>query len=205
MLLKINPDNPEGRKIDQVVDALNDGGIIIYPTDTVYGLGCDIENDKAVERICQLRGLDPKKAMLAMICRDISQVSEYAQQIDNPVFRLLKRNLPGPFTFVLNAANSVPKMFKNRKKTIGVRVPDHQVPQAIIEKLGRPILTTSLKSDDEILEYVTDPEAIFEDFKKLVDIVIDSGPGGNTPSTVVDCTDEKPVVLRLGAGILEFT
>jgi len=205
MLLKINPDNPEGRKIDQVVDVLKDGGIIIYPTDTVYGLGCDIENAKAVERICQLRGLDPKKAMLAMICRDISQVSEYAQQIDNPVFRLLKRNLPGPFTFVLNAATSVPKMFKNRKKTIGVRVPNHQVPLAIIEKLGRPILTTSLKSDDEILEYVTDPEDIFEDFKKQVDIVIDSGPGGNTPSTVVDCTDEKPVVLRLGAGVLEFT
>ncbi len=205
MLLKINPDNPEGRKIDQVVDVLKNGGIIIYPTDTVYGLGCDIENTKAVERICQLRGLDPKKAMLAMICRDISQVSEYAQQIDNPVFRLLKRNLPGPFTFVLNAANSVPKMFKNRKKTIGIRVPDHQVPLAIIEKLGRPILTTSLKSDDEILEYVTDPEDIFEDFKKLVDIVIDSGPGGNTPSTVVDCTDEKPVVLRLGAGVLEFS
>jgi tRNA threonylcarbamoyl adenosine modification protein (Sua5/YciO/YrdC/YwlC family) len=205
MLLKINPDNPEGRKIDQVVDALKDGGIIIYPTDTVYGLGCDIENAKAVERICQLRGLDPKKAMLAMICSDISQVSDYAQQIDNPVFRLLKRNLPGPFTFVLNAANSVPKMFKNRKKTIGIRVPDHQVPQAIIEKLGRPILTTSLKSDDEILEYFTDPEDIYEDFKKLVDIVVDSGPGGNTPSTVVDCTDEKPVVLRLGAGVLEFS
>jgi len=205
MLLKINPDNPEGRKIDQVVDVLKDGGIIIYPTDTVYGLGCDIENAKAVERICQLRGLDPKKAMLAMICRDISQVSEFSQQIDNPVFRLLKRNLPGPFTFVLNAANSVPKMFKNRKKTIGIRVPDHQVPLAIIEKLGRPILTTSLKSDDEILEYVTDPEDIFEDFKKLVDIVIDSGPGGNTPSTVVDCTEEKPVVLRLGAGVLEFS
>jgi tRNA threonylcarbamoyl adenosine modification protein (Sua5/YciO/YrdC/YwlC family) len=205
MLLKINSDNPEGRKIDQVVDALKDGGIIIYPTDTVYGLGCDIENAKAVERICQLRGLDPKKAMLAMICSDISQVSDYAQQIDNPVFRLLKRNLPGPFTFVLNAANSVPKMFKNRKKTIGIRVPDHQVPQAIIEKLGRPILTTSLKSDDEILEYFTDPEDIYEDFKKLVDIVVDSGPGGNTPSTVVDCTDEKPVVLRLGAGVLEFS
>lgn len=204
MLLKINPENPEGRKIKQVVDTLEAGGIIIYPTDTVYGLGCDIENNKAVERICQLRGLDPKKAMLAMICQDISQLSGYTTQIDNPTFRMLKKNLPGPFTFVLNAANNVPKMFKNRKKTIGVRVPDHQVPLQIVEQLGRPILTTSLKSDDEILEYFTDPEDIYEDFKKLVDIVIDSGPGGNNPSTVVDCTEEKPVVLRLGAGILEF-
>jgi len=204
MLLKINPSNPEGRKIAQVVEALENGGIIIYPTDTVYGLGCDIENSKAVERICRLRGLDPKKAMLAMICKDISQISEYSSQISNPTFRMLKKNLPGPFTFVLKAANSIPKMFKNRKKTIGVRVPDHNVPLQIVEALGRPILTTSLKSDDEILEYFTDPEDIFEDFKKLVDIVIDSGPGGNSPSTVVDCTEDKPTVLRLGAGVLEF-
>lgn len=205
MLLKINPDNPAGRKIQQVVEVLEKGGIIIYPTDTVYGLGCDINHSKAVEKICRLRGLDAKKAMLAMICKDISQISAFTTQIDNPIFRMLKKNLPGPFTFVLKAATSVPKMFKNRKKTIGVRVPNHHVPIAIVEALGRPILTTSLKSDDEILEYFTDPEDIYDDFKKIVDIVIDSGPGGNHPSTVVDCTDDKPVVIRLGAGVLSFS
>jgi len=205
MLLKIHADTPSERKIAQVVDSLEQGGIVIYPTDTVYGLGCDVNNQKAVETICRLRGLDPKKAMLAMICKDIAQIQEYAQQIDTPIFRLLKKNLPGPFTFVLNASNAVPKMFKNKKRTLGVRVPQHNVPLAIVEVLGRPILTTSLKSDDEILEYFTDPEDIYEDFKKQVDIVIDSGVGGNNPSTVVDCTDEKPVVIRLGSGVLEFS
>lgn len=205
MLLRINPDNPEGRKINQVIEKLKDGGIIIYPTDTVYGLGCDINNQAAVEKICRLRRLDPKDAMLAIICKDISQVQEYTQQIDNPTFKLLKRNLPGAFTFILPAAGNVPKMFRNRKKTIGIRIPDHNIPRQLVEGLDRPILTTSLKSDDEILEYFTDPELIYEDFQKQVDIVIDSGNGGNTPSTVVDCTQEKPVVLRLGAGMLEFS
>ncbi|HKK74212.1 MAG TPA: L-threonylcarbamoyladenylate synthase [Saprospiraceae bacterium] len=202
MLLKINPDNPEGRKIRQVVEHLNEGGVIIYPTDTVYGLGCDIENQKAIDRICKLRGLDPKKANLAMICEDISQVSNYTQQIDNATFRMLKKNLPGPFTFILPAANNVPKMFKNRKKTIGVRIPEHNVTAAIVQTLGRPIMTTSLKSDDEILEYFTDPADIYEDFKKLVDVVIDSGPGGNVPSTVIDCTEGEPTILREGAADL---
>ena len=205
MLWNINKDNPEGRKISQVVKTLEEGGIIIYPTDTVYGLGCDINNQKAIDRICKLRNLDPKKANLAMICKDISQISEYTQQIDNIVFRLLKKNLPGPFTFILPAATSVPKMFKNRKKTIGVRIPNHNIPMAIVEALGRPILTTSLKSDDEILEYFTDPLDIYDDFKKLVDGVIDSGLGGNTPSTVVDCTDSEPEVIREGAGDLAYS
>lgn len=204
MYLKIHPDNPEGRKIDEVIKVLEAGGVIIYPTDTVYGLGCDIENQKAVDKICKLRGLDPKKANLAMICKDISQVAEYTIQIDNPTFRLLKKNLPGPFTFILNAANSVPKMFKNRKKTIGVRIPDHNISLAIVEALGRPILTTSLKSDDEILEYFTDPEDIYDDFKNRVDCVIDSGPGGNVASTVVDCTKDEPEILRSGAGELDY-
>lgn len=202
MLLKINPDNPEGRKIQQVVEHLKNGGIIIYPTDTVYGLGCDIEHKKAIDRICKLRGLDPKKANLAMICEDLSQVSNYTQQIDNSIFRMLKKNLPGPFTFILPAANSVPKLFKNRKKTIGIRIPDHQVTAAIVEALGRPIMTTSLKSDDEILEYFTDPTDIYEDFKKLVDVVIDSGPGGNVPSSVIDCTQAEPTIIREGAAEL---
>jgi tRNA threonylcarbamoyl adenosine modification protein (Sua5/YciO/YrdC/YwlC family) len=204
MYLKIHPENPESRKIDQIVKILEAGGVIIYPTDTIYGLGCDIENQKAVDKICKLRGLDPKKANLAMICKDISQVAEYTQQIDNPIFRLLKKNLPGAFTFILAASGSVPKMFKNRKKTIGIRIPNHNISLAIVEALGRPILTTSLKSDDEILEYFTDPEDIYEDFKNRVDCVIDSGPGGNVPSTVVDCTQGEAIVLREGAGELDY-
>ncbi len=203
MLLKINPENPEGRKIRQAVEVLDNGGVIIYPTDTVYALGCDINNNKAVDRICKLRGLDPVKAHLSFICKDISQVAEYAQQIDNQVFRLMKKHLPGPFTFVLNSNNQVPKMFKNRKRTIGVRVPDNNICIAIVEELGRPILTASLKSEDEILEYFTDPIDIYEDYKKLVDLVIDGGIGGNIPSTVVDCTGAEPLIIREGTGVLE--
>lgn len=202
MLLRINPDNPEGRKINQVVNILKDGGVIVYPTDTVYGLGCDIFNPKAVERICRLRGLKPEKAMLSFICKDISQIAEYAFQIDNDVFKTLKRNLPGPFTFVLKSNNQVPKLFKNRKRSIGVRIPDNRIAQAIVDELGRPILSLSLKSDDEILEYFTDPIDIFEDFKKLTDVVIDGGIGNNVPSTVVDCMGDEAVVLRQGAGEL---
>ncbi|MBV6652928.1 MAG: threonylcarbamoyl-AMP synthase, partial [Mameliella sp.] len=157
MLVKINPDNPEGRKINQAVEVLQAGGVIVYPTDTVYGLGCDIYNAKAVDRICKLRGLDPVKARLSFICKDISQVADYAQQIDNTVFRLMKKNLPGAFTFVLKSNNKVPKMFKNRKRTIGIRIPDNNISKALVETLDRPILTASLKSDDEIMEYFTDP------------------------------------------------
>ncbi|NRB50178.1 MAG: threonylcarbamoyl-AMP synthase [Saprospiraceae bacterium] len=202
MLLKINPDNPEGRKISQVASILRDGGVIIYPTDTVYGLGCDIFNPKAVEKICRLRGLKPEKAMLSFICKDIRQIAEYAFQIDNDVFKTLKRNLPGPFTFVLKSNNQVPKLFKNRKRSIGVRIPDNRIAQAIVEELGRPILSLSLKSDDEILEYFTDPIDIFDDFKKLTDVVIDGGMGANVPSTVVDCMGDEMVILRQGAGEL---
>ena len=203
MLLRIHPEHPEGRKIEQAVDTLDRGGVIIYPTDTVYGLGCDIYNHKAVDRICKLRGLDPVKARLSFICKDISQVAKFSKQIDNTTFRLMKKHLPGPFTFVLNSNNSVPKLFKNRKRTIGIRVPDNNICQALVERLDRPILTASLKSDDEILEYFTDPQDIYEDFKKLVDVVIDGGTGGNQPSTVVDCTGSEPIVLREGTGVLE--
>lgn len=202
MFLEINPDNPQGRKVSQVVETLKQGGVIIYPTDTVYGIGCDIYDHKAVEKICRLRGLNPVKARLSFICSDISQISEYAHQIDNETFKLLKRNLPGPFTFVLKSNNKVPKMFKNRKRTIGVRIPDNNIIQAITEELGRPILTTSLKSDDEIVEYFTDAYDIYQDFEKQVDIVIDGGPGRNVPSTVVDCTGDTPVILREGAAEL---
>lgn len=202
MLLKINPDNPEGRKIRQVAETLAEGGIIIYPTDTVYGLGCDINNSDAVTRICRIRGLEPEKAMLSFICKDISQISEFTPPIDNTTFKIMKKNLPGPFTFVLHSNNQVPKMFKNRKRTVGVRVPAHNIPLAIVEELGRPILTTSLKSDDEVLEYFTDPQDIYEDFKKIVDIVIDGGICGNNPSTIVDFTGDLPEIIRKGVGEL---
>lgn len=198
MLLKINPENPEGRKIKQAVETLENGGVIIYPTDTVYGLACDINNTQAIDRLCKLRGLDPTKANLTIICKDISETSEYTQQLDTPTFKFLKKNTPGPFTFILPANNQVPKMFRNRKRTIGVRIPDHSVPIALVEGLGRPIVTASLKSDDQILEYFTNPADIYEDYKKLVDLVIDSGVCGNTPSTVIDCTEENPAIIREG-------
>jgi len=200
MLFRINPSNPEIRKIKHIVEILQKGGVIIYPTDTVYALGCDIFHPKAIERICQLRGLKPDKARLSIICKDISQVSEYAAQMDNDVFKLLKEYLPGPYTFILKASKSVPKKFIPRKKTIGVRIPDSNVALAIVEELGRPLMTASLRSEDEILKYYTDPIDIYDDYKKRVDAVIDSGFGGTTPSTVFDCSGKEPEVIREGAG-----
>ena len=202
MILKIHPDNPSERKIQQVVDVLKEGGIIIYPTDTVYALGCDIDNSKAVDRICKIRGLDPVKANLSFICTDISQVTDYSKPLDNEIFKMMKRNLPGAFTFIVNSNNKVPKMFKNRKRTIGVRIPDNNIPLAIVQALGRPILTTSLRNDDEIVEYFTDPIDIFADFENQVDVVIDGGIGSNVASTIIDCTGSEPEVLREGAGEL---
>lgn len=200
MRLHINSDNPEGRKISHAIDIIESGGTIIYPTDTVYAFGCDIFNKKAVEQICRLRKLDPKKARLSIICKDLSQLAEYTQQIDNQIFRALKKHLPGPFTFVLNSNNEVPKLFKNKKRTIGIRIPDNAICQSLVEGLGRPLLTASLKSDDEILEYFTDPIDIYEGYKKQVGLVIDGGIGGHEPSTIVDCTGQEPVVLREGKG-----
>lgn len=204
MLLKINAENPEVRKIRQVVEILKKGGIAIYPTDTVYGLGCDIFNQKAVERICRIKKLDCRKARLSFICKDISQIAEFAQHIENNVFKIMKKNLPGPFTFVLKSNNQVPKLFKNHKRTIGVRIPQNNIALAIVEELGHPVLTSSLKSDDEILEYFTDPIDIFDDFKKLVEVVIDGGIGENVPSTLVDCTQEDIEILRQGKEELNF-
>ena len=204
MLLEIHPENPDARKIQQAVKILEKGGIIIYPTDTVYGIGCDIFNQKAVDKICKLRGLNPVKARLSFICKDIGQIAEYAKQIDNEAFRLIKKNTPGPFTFVLNSNNDVPKMFKNKKRTIGVRIPDNNIVLELVEALGRPILTTSLKNDDEILEYFTDPIDIDEDFKNQVDLVIDGGIGKNVASTIVDCTKGEFEILREGAEELKW-
>jgi len=202
MLLEVNPQNPDNRKVDQVVKLLRSGGVIIYPTDTIYGLGCDIFQKKAVEKICRLRGLNPQKANLTIICKDISQLSEYTQQIDNPTFKLLKRNLPGPFTFIFKSSRKLPKSLDNRRKTLGLRIPDNAIAQSIIEKLGNPILSISLKSDDEITEYFTDPYEIHEDFEKQVDAVIDGGIGDNVPSTVVNLSEGFIDVIREGKGDL---
>lgn len=201
MLLEIHPKDPEARKIKKVVETIRNGGVIIYPTDTVYGIGCDIMSKSAVEKVCSIRRLDPEKAMLSIICSDMSQISEYTAQLDNTLFRLLKQHLPGPYTFVLKANNEVPKLFKNRKKTIGIRIPDHPIVKAIVEELGHPILTTSLKSDDEILEYHTNPLDFYQEFEHQVDIIIDAGNCGNTPSTLIDCSKGEPELIRPGAGV----
>lgn len=204
MLLSINKDNPENRKIRQVVELLEKGGVIIYPTDTVYGLGCDIFQAKSIERICRIRNLDVSKANLSIICKDIAQLSRFAKHIDNTVFKILKRNTPGPFTFVLKSGNEIPKIFKNRRKTVGVRIPDNKIAQSIIEELGHPILSISLKSDDEILEYFTDPSEIHDDYQKLVDVVVDGGIGKNIPSAIIDCSDGSIDILREGEVELEY-
>ena len=200
ILLKIYPQTPQISKIDTVVEHLKKGGVIIYPTDTIYGMGCDIYNKKAVERVCRIKGIKPQNLNLSFICQDISQISEYAKRIDTPVYKILKRALPGPFTFILESSSKVPKILSVSKKTVGVRVPDHNIPRLIVERLGNPILTTSIKNVDEIIEYTTDPEIIYDDFKKVVDIVVDGGLGGNIPSTVIDCSNETPSVVREGLG-----
>jgi tRNA threonylcarbamoyl adenosine modification protein (Sua5/YciO/YrdC/YwlC family) len=203
MLLSIHPKNPDARKVAQVVNTLKQGGIIIYPTDSVYAYGCDIFNQEAVERICKLRGLDPSKAMLSIICKDISQVASFAHQLDNDVFRLLKDNVPGAFTFILKAGSKTPKIFHNRKKTIGVRIPDQPIALSMVEGLGNPILTASLRStNDTSDDYENDPGLLYEQYGSQVDIFIEGGVGGLTPSTVIDCTGDAPVVLREGAGEL---
>jgi len=202
MLLKIHPENPDERKIKQVVECLQDGGIIIYPTDTIYGIGCDINQTKSIERVCQVRGIDPKKSHLSFVCKDLSHLADYALNFDKTVFKAMNKNLPGPFTFILKASNAVPKLLKYKKKTVGIRVPDNNIALDIVRLLGNPILSTSLRHSDEVLEYETDPEEIYEQYKNLVDIVIDGGYGKNVASTVVDCTNGSLEVIREGIGEL---
>lgn len=197
--IRLYPENPERRKIDTIVSVLKDGGVIVYPTDTVYGLGCDIFNQKAIERIMQLKGLKGKTLNLSFICFDLSHISEYTRHLDTPTFKLMKKALPGPYTFILESSSKVPKILNVKKKTVGIRVPDNNIPREIVNMLGNPIITTSIH-DDEIHDYVTDPEIIFDEFKNLVDIVIDGGPGEVHPSTVIDCTGDQPVVVREGLG-----
>ncbi|HAQ20466.1 MAG TPA: threonylcarbamoyl-AMP synthase [Prolixibacteraceae bacterium] len=203
MLLKIYPENPNPKDIRQVVEVLRGGGIIIFPTDTVYGLGCDITNSKAVERIARLRNVKVEKSNFSFICSDLSHLSGFSKPVSNQVFKLLKRNLPGPFTFIINANSNVPKYFKGKKKTVGIRIPDNSIIIEIVRELGNPIMSTSIHDDDEIIEYSTDPELIHEKFNDIADLVIDGGFGDNIPSTIVDCTEEVPVVIRQGKGIFK--
>ncbi|AOM78645.1 L-threonylcarbamoyladenylate synthase [Pedobacter steynii] len=203
MLIKIYPENPNPKAIEQAVEVLKKGGIIIYPTDTVYGLGCDITNHKAIEKICRLRGIKPEKANFSFICSDLRHISDYIKPIDTTTFRVLKKALPGPFTFIFNANNNVPKLLSSNKKTVGIRVPDNAIAREIVMMLGNPILSTSIKDDDELVEYSTDPELIHEKYEDTVDLVIDGGYGDNEPSTVVDCTSGEFEIIREGKGDLE--
>jgi len=204
MIRKIYPDNPQPREIQRAVDILRDGGVIIYPTDTVYGIGCDISKPRAIDRIARIKGINAEKTRFSFIVYDLSHLSDFTKPIDNQVYKLMKRNLPGPFTFILEANNQVPKILKSKKKTVGIRIPDHPVVRELVRVLGNPILTTSVHSEDELLDYTTDPELIHEEMESLVDLVIDGGFGNNIPSTIVDCTGEEIEIVRQGLGVLEW-
>ncbi len=198
MLLHIHPQNPNPRHVKTVVECLLDGGVIIYPTDTIYGLGCDIFQHKAIERVCRIKNIDTAKANLSFVCYDLSDLSKYTKSISTPLYRILKNYLPGPYTFILPASKEVPKILHSKKDTIGLRVPDNEIAKTIVHNLNHPILSASLPG--EMVEEYTDPELMFENFKNLVDIVIDGGIGGFTPSTIIDCTKDEFEVVRMGAG-----
>jgi tRNA threonylcarbamoyl adenosine modification protein (Sua5/YciO/YrdC/YwlC family) len=204
MLLRIYPQNPNHDRIRKVVDVLEQGGIIIYPTDTVYAIGCDIKAKKSIEKIARLKGLNPENPDMSLIFHDMSQLSEYTIIRDNTVFKLLKRNLPGPFTFIVQANNQIPKLFKNRKKTVGIRIPDSDIILELVKELGRPVITTSIHDPDEVIEYTTDPELIYEKYHEFAEIIIDGGFGKNEASTIVDCTSDEIKIVRQGLGVLEL-
>ena len=203
MLLKIHPENPSHRQILRAAEVLQRGGIVVYPTDTVYAFGCDIYQHKAVEKIARLKGTRPEKADFSFIFSDLSQLSDYAKLIDNKIFKMMKTYLPGPYTFILHARNNVPKLFQSRKKTIGIRIPDNKIALELVRELGHPMMTTSIHDEDELIEYTTDPELIYDKYKNKVDAIINGGYGNNEPSTVVDCTTEEPVILRQGIGMID--
>ncbi len=202
MLIQIHPDNPQPRLIKQVAQCLKDGGVIVYPTDTIYGLGCDIHQHKAIERICKIKNVDPQKAQLSFICRDLSHLSDFTKPIDTPLYRMLKSYLPGPYTFILPASKQVPKILQSKKSTVGIRVPDNTICQYILDELGNPILSASLPG--EMVEEYTDPEVIYENFGDKVDFIIDGGIGNMIPSTVVDCTTDEWTIIRQGKGEFIF-
>jgi len=201
--VKVYDENPNSTVINKVVEVLKKGGIIIYPTDTVYGLGCDITNAKAVEKIARIKGIKVDKSNFSFICNDLSHLSDYVKQIDTPTYKLLKRALPGPYTFILPGSKSLPKVFK-KKKTVGIRIPNNNIVRAIVESLGNPIISTSIHDEDDVIEYTTDPELIFEKWKHLVDGVIDGGFGDNLASTIIDLTDSIPKIIREGKGDIDI-
>jgi tRNA threonylcarbamoyl adenosine modification protein (Sua5/YciO/YrdC/YwlC family) len=196
--IKLYEENPQEDKLDHIVEVLRGGGVIIYPTDTVYGLGCDFSNTKAVQRICQIKDTTPKS--LSFICYDLSEISAYTKGLSTPVFKVMKKALPGPFTFILQANSQVPKVLNAKKKTVGIRIPNNNIPRLLVQKLGNPIITTSLKDDDTIIEYSTDPELIYEKYQNQVDLVIDGGYGGNVASTIIDCSHDEFEIVRAGLG-----
>jgi len=201
--IKLYNDNPNPKEIEKIVKVLQNGGVIIYPTDTVYGLGCDITNAKALAKVAKIKGIKPEKADFSFVCNDLSHLSDYVKQIDTATYKILKRALPGPYTFVLPGSNTLPKAYKKRK-TVGIRVPDNNIARAIVAALGNPIVSTSIYDEDEVLEYTTDPELIFEKWQNIVDVVIDGGYGDNHASTVIDLTTDEPEVLREGKGNLDI-
>ena len=203
MLIKIYPENPNPREIKKIVQIIEDGGVVIYPTDTIYGIGCDISQPKAVARLAKIQGLDMDKSYFSFLFNDLSQLSEYTKPMSNAAFKLLKRNVPGPFTFIFEANNNIPKIFQSKRKTIGIRIPNQPIITNIVKELGCPIMTTSILDEDEISGFLTDPEEINEHYKDRVDIIIDGGPGENKESTIVDCTENEILITRQGKGILE--
>jgi tRNA threonylcarbamoyl adenosine modification protein (Sua5/YciO/YrdC/YwlC family) len=198
MLIHVHPDNPQPRQVKTIVDNLRNGGVIIYPTDTIYGLGCDIYQHKAIERICRIKKINPQKAQLSFVCYDLSHLSDFAKQLSTPVYRLLKEYLPGPYTFILPASKLVPKILQSKKDTIGLRIPDNNIARTIVKELGRPILSASLPG--EMVEDYTDPKIMNENFSHEADIVVDGGVGGSEPSTIIDCTGDTPLLIRQGLG-----
>ena len=202
MLIKLYDENPSEKQIKKIVDCLSNGGLIIYPTDTIYGIGCDIFNHKAIEKVARIKNVDVKKNNFSFICQDLSQVSDFIKPLNNSTFKLMKRLLPGPYTFVLEANNNVPKLFENKKKNVGIRIPDNSIILEIVRAFGHPILTTSLPQNEE--DYPTDPELIYEEFGEMVDIVIDGGYGNNIASTILDCTSDEILIIRQGKGTTEF-
>lgn len=201
--LSIHPDNPPLNKILTAVDIIKKGGIVIYPTDTVYAIGCDIHNQKAVEKVCRLKNIEPGKINLSFICQDLSHISEYTKALPTAVFKLMKQVLPGPYTFILNASSNVPNILNTKKKTVGIRVPDNKIVLLLVKELGNPLLSTSIKNEDEVLEYTTDPDEIYDRYKNLVDVIIDGGFGGNEASTILDCTGGEVEVIREGKGSVD--
>ncbi len=204
MLLKIYPENPSQRQISMVVECLNDGGIVICPTDTVYGLTCDIFKSKAIERIARIKEIKPQKANFSFICHDLSQLADFTKPINNNIYKMMKRAFPGPYTFIVEANNTVPKYIQNKKKTVGIRIPDNNIPVEIVRQLGHPIMSTSIHDEDDIVEYTTDPELIYEKYQDIVDIVIDGGYGGNEASTVINCINNELEIVRDGLGSLDI-